>query len=200
MTLEQNSLNQKHFLELSGHKVHLKKLDTEYLETYWTALKSSSIESMVFTGTQQIFNKTDIERYFETVSSDRSRIDFLVFAQERDELVGEVVISDMDRINRSAGLRIAINDKDNFSKGYGTEALILALNYGFGMMNLHRIELEVLTFNERAIHTYEKVGFRREGIKREGSYYNHQYQDLITMSILEDEFREKHVKAPVLSL
>ncbi|HSP47737.1 MAG TPA: GNAT family N-acetyltransferase [Clostridiaceae bacterium] len=198
--MEQRSLTTKQFLELSGHKVYLRKLDMEHMEAYWTTLKESSIESMVFTGTQQIFNRTDIEGSFENVSKDASRIDFLIFAQERDELVGEVVISDMDRINRSAGLRIAINDKDNFSRGFGTEALILALNYGFGMYNLHRIELEVLAFNDRAIHTYEKVGFKREGIRRDASYYNHQYQDLITMSILEDEFWERHVKEPVLSI
>lgn len=196
--MEQHSLSTTQFLELAGHKIYLKKLDMEHLESYWTTLKESSIESMVFTGTQQLFNKTDIARYFETVCSDRSRIDLLIFDQERDELVGEVVISDMDRTNRCAGLRIAINDRDNFSRGYGTEALILALNYGFGMMNLHRIELEVLSFNERAIHTYEKVGFRREGVRRHSSYYNHKYQDLITMSILEEEFREKHLLAPAV--
>lgn len=198
--MEPRSLTTKQFLELNGHKVYLRKLDMEHLEAYWTTLKESSIESMVFTGTQKIFNRTDIERYFENVSKDQSRIDFLIFAQERDELVGEVVISDLDRINRSAGLRIAINDKDNFSRGFGTEALILALNYGFGMYNLHRIELEVLSFNDRALHTYEKVGFTREGVRRHASYYNHQYQDLITMGILEDEFRERHVKEPVLSI
>ena len=63
------------------------------------------------------------------------------------------------------------------------------------MLNLHRIELEVLTFNERAIHVYEKIGFNREGIKRDGCYFDHQYYDLITMSILEDEFRTKNLNS-----
>jgi len=36
---------------------------------------------------------------------------------------------------------------------------------------------------------YEKVGFRKEGVQREGYYYNHAYYDFVMMSILEDEYR-----------
>jgi RimJ/RimL family protein N-acetyltransferase len=68
------------------------------------------------------------------------------------------------------------------------------LDYGFGIANLHRIELDVFAFNERAIRTYEKLGFQREGVKRDMLYYNHQYHDAILMSILEHEFREIHLK------
>ncbi|NLX61998.1 MAG: GNAT family N-acetyltransferase [Tissierellia bacterium] len=187
-------LNTKNFLELKGDKVYLKKLDKEYMEEYWQAFNSSSLESNIYTGTQQVFNKSDVERHLENISMDSSRVDFLIFAKESNKIVGEVVISDIYPNNRSAGIRIAIYRKEDFNKGYGSEALTLALSYGFGMLNLHRIELEVLPFNERAIHVYEKIGFKREGIKRDGTFYFNKYYDLITMSILEDEFREKYIE------
>lgn len=148
---------------------------------------------MVFTGTQQIFNKSDIDRYLEDISTDRSRIDFLIFAKETNIIVGEVVINDIFKNNRSANMRISINRKEDFSKGYGSDAMILALNYGFGMLNLHRIELEVFPFNQRAIHVYEKIGFIREGIRRDGCFFYNKYYDMVTMSIMEDEFREKYI-------
>lgn len=47
-------------------------------------------------------------------------------------------------------------------------------------------------FNQRAIHVYEKIGFIREGIRRQGCFFNNKYYDMITMSILKDEFREKY--------
>ncbi|MBU5590168.1 GNAT family N-acetyltransferase [Clostridium sp. MSJ-4] len=181
------------FLELKGDLVYLKKLDKEYIEEYFQGIDDCSIESIIFTGTQQVFNKSDIEGYLEDVSSDRSRMDFLIFSKESNKVVGEVVINDIYRNNRSASMRVLINRKEDFSKGYGSEAIILALNYGFGMLNLHRIELEALEFNERAIHVYEKIGFKREGIRREGIFFNHKYYDLVTMSILEDEFRAKYI-------
>ena len=190
--MRESRLTMRNFLELKGNIVYLKKLDKEHGQIYWDNLNDCSIESTIFTGTQQVFNRTDIEGYLEGISTDRSRIDFLIFSKQIDKLVGEVVLSDISRNNRSASMRIAINNKEDFGKGYGSEAIILALNYGFGMLNLHRIELEVLSFNERAIHVYEKIGFKREGVRRDGCYFNHQYYDLISMSILEGEFRAKY--------
>jgi RimJ/RimL family protein N-acetyltransferase len=192
-------MSARNFLELKGDLIHLKKLDKEYLEEYWENLNNGSIEATIFTGTQQIFNKSSIEVYLEDISADTSRIDFLIFPKESDKMVGEVVINDIYRNNRSASMRIAIFKKEDFCKGYGSEAIILALNYGFAMLNLHRIELEVFDFNKRAIHVYEKIGFKREGTRRDGSFFNNKYYDMITMSILEEEFRERYIDNKELS-
>lgn len=187
-------LNMRNFLELNGNIVYLKKLDKEYIEEYWDNFKNTSIETMIFTGSAQAFNKTEIENYIDRVAADSDRVDFLIFSKQDNKLVGEVVINEVDRNNRFGNIRILINRKEDFSKGYGTEAMILALNYGFGMFNLHRIELEAYPFNNRAIHVYEKIGFKREGLRRDGAYYNHKYYDMITMSFLENEFRERYLK------
>jgi RimJ/RimL family protein N-acetyltransferase len=50
---------------------------------------------------------------------------------------------------------------------------------------LHRVELGVIADNHRAIRLYEKVGFRREGVKRE-NYLGEdgRYHDEIIMGIL----------------
>ena len=187
-------LNMRNFLELNGNIVYLKKLDKEYIEEYWDNFKNTSIETMIFTGSAQVFNKTEIENYIDRVAADSDRVDFLIFSKQDNKLVGEVVINEVDRNNRCGNIRVLINRKEDFSKGYGTEAMILALNYGFGMFNLHRIELEAYHFNNRAIHVYEKIGFKREGLRRDGAYYNHKYYDMITMSFLENEFRERYLK------
>lgn len=187
-------LNMRNFLELNGNIVYLKKLDKEYTEEYWENFKNTSIETMIFTGSAQAFNKTEIENYIDRVAADSDRVDFLIFSKQDNKIVGEVVINEVDRNNRCGNIRVLINRKEDFSKGYGTEAMILALNYGFGMFNLHRIELEAYPFNNRAVHVYEKIGFKREGIRRDGAYYNHKYYDMITMSCLENEFRERYLK------
>lgn len=189
-------LNQRNFLELSGNLIYLKKADVEYLDDYWDGLNNSSIEAMIYTGTQQIFNKAIVAKYLEEIAFDNSRVDFIIFSKDSNRLLGEVCITDIFRNNRNASLRISLNKKEDFSKGYGSEALILALNYSFSMLNLHRIELEVFPFNKRAAHTYEKIGFIKEGIKRDGCFYNHKYYDMILMSILEEEFRKKYIEAP----
>lgn len=119
----------------------------------------------------------------------RPKNTLLIASKENDALVGDIALQDIDTMNRSANIRIAINRQQHQGKGFGTEALRLMLDYGFGILNLHRIELNVFAFNERAIHVYEKLGFRREGVQREALFYDHKYRDSILMSILGDEFR-----------
>ena len=55
-------------------------------------------------------------------------------------------------------------------------------------MNLNRIELEVTDDNPRAIRCYEKVGFEREGARRQAQFRSGSYQDLIIMAILRENF------------
>lgn len=182
-------IDQHDLLKLNGEKVYLKKFGIEHLDEYSENLLSSSIETTIFTATSSLFTHEDIVSYFNNVKDDNSRIDFLIFSKKYKGLIGEIVLSNVDYKNRNASMRIAISNKSDFSKGYGSEAIKLALNYGFGMMNLHRIELDVLETNQRATHVYKKLGFRVEGIKRHFTYFNHEYHDFVMMSILEDEFR-----------
>jgi len=77
-------------------------------------------------------------------------------------------------------------------KGYGTEALSLLLDYGFKALNLHNIFLSVYSFNERAKKSYEKIGFKIIGIKREALLRDMERYDIILMDILPNEFYEKY--------
>lgn len=186
------NLSAINFLTLSGEQIYLEKLDKQDLDEYWEAIRNSSIETDIFTGTQQKFNKTDIERYLDAIAEDRDRIDFLIRQKGSDKLAGEVVLNDIERLGRSGSLRVAVFDKEDFGKGYGSEAILLAIGYGFGMLNLHRIELEVFEYNKRAQHVYEKIGFIREGVRRDGCFYHNRYYDMVTMSILEEDFKNKY--------
>ena len=66
----------------------------------------------------------------------------------------------------------------------------LLVEYGFNILNLNRIELEVYDFNIQAIKSYKKVGFLEEGQKRQATYINGEYHGVIIMSILKEEWKE----------
>ena len=107
-----------------------------------------------------------------------------------DRVIGEGGFLRIYHPWRSSDISIILGEKSAWGKGYGSEAMALMLDYGFGHLNLHRISLGVFDFNEAAIRFYEKTGFKREGVQRGGYYYDSAYHDIILMSILEDEYRE----------
>lgn len=101
--------------------------------------------------------------------------------------IGHLRFHGLVRQDRRAALAIGIDDPACLGKGYGTEAIRLALAHGFAS-GLHRISLRVLASNARAIACYRKCGFLEEGREREAACVNGLWQDDIIMGLLDREF------------
>jgi len=63
----------------------------------------------------------------------------------------------------------------------------VALGYAFEVLQVHKVSLEVLEYNERAIRTYERLGFQREGVHREDVYKDGRFVNVVRMSLLAGE-------------
>jgi RimJ/RimL family protein N-acetyltransferase len=82
-----------------------------------------------------------------------------------------------------------MGDDRTRGRGLGLEAVRLLLAFGFNDLNLHRISLQVFATNARAVKTYERAGFREEGRQRDAMYLDGRFVDVLTMAILDREFR-----------
>ncbi len=105
--------------------------------------------------------------------------------------VGNCAFHVQDWRVRSAELGIFIGEKSCWGQGYGTEVMQLLLAYGFETLNLNRIYLRVYENNHRAIRAYEKAGFVHEGRMRQAEFRNGNYEDVLFMSVLSEEWLEK---------
>jgi RimJ/RimL family protein N-acetyltransferase len=105
-----------------------------------------------------------------------------------DRLIGGTGLHAMDTRCRRASFGVFIGDKQEWGKGYGSEATRLMLGYAFETLNLNRVWLHVYEYNERGIRAYEKLGFRREGVLRQDTFRDGRYWDTITMAVLREEW------------
>ena len=112
-----------------------------------------------------------------------------VAVRATDQLAGVTGFHHMDFRNRHCSFGISIGEKAEWGKGYGTDAMRILMRLGFDKMNLHRLWLHVFDYNQRAIASYEKCGFKREGVLREEHFARGKYHDTIVMGILESEYR-----------
>ncbi|MBU7042642.1 MAG: GNAT family N-acetyltransferase [Theionarchaea archaeon] len=175
---------------LVGKKVYLRPLEEKDLSFICRWANDPEIRKL--TGEVLPMSMKNARDFYEKVHIDKNRIWVSVVLHEKDRLIGEAGLLRMFHPWRTTDLTLIIGEKDCWDKGYGQEALFLLLNYAFGYLHFHRVSVGVVGFNERALHFYEHAGFIREGIQRDGYYYDHRYSDFIMMSILEHEFREKH--------
>lgn len=58
------------------------------------------------------------------------------------------------------------------------------LDLAFDTLGLHRVHLKVLACNERAIRSYTRVGFVREGVEREACWAGGEWHDDVIMAVL----------------
>ncbi|HYC21130.1 MAG TPA: GNAT family protein [Candidatus Bathyarchaeia archaeon] len=112
------------------------------------------------------------------------RIALAIAVKESDRLIGSVGLEQIQWRERSACFGIVIGDKEEWGKGYGTDATRLMVKYGFGTLNLNRIWLHAREDNGGGIRAYEKAGFRREGVLRQEVYREGRYWDAVAMAIL----------------
>lgn len=107
---------------------------------------------------------------------------------KEDKLIGFVVIHSIEWNNRAGLLAIGIGEPDFRDKGYGSDALMLILQFAFHELNLNRVGLDVIGYNDRAIHAYKKAGFIEEGRMRAAVYRDGEYTDRIIMGILRSDW------------
>jgi RimJ/RimL family protein N-acetyltransferase len=109
--------------------------------------------------------------------------------------IGTLALSEVQPEARKACLGIMIGDKDFWSRGFGTDAIVTLLRFGFDEMNLNRVWLEVNEDNARAIACYRKCGFLEEGRLRQDRYTHGHFRDSLIMGVLASEFEALYPRA-----
>jgi RimJ/RimL family protein N-acetyltransferase len=173
-----------------GRRVCLRLLARKDLVHLRKWLGDAEIRGLI--GEVASMSKEDSERFLEKVRGDAQRAWFMVVVKENNKVIGEAGLLRMDRAWRTTDISVIIWEREEWGKGYGTEAVLLLLDHAFRHLDFHRAAVGVVGFNERALRFWEKVGFRKEGVQRDGYYYDGKYHDFVLMSILDDEFRELH--------
>ena len=124
----------------------------------------------------------------KAMNGDKDRVVYSIDENESSLHVGFIELNSIDYFNRIAQFAIVVGDKSVHGKGIGFSATRQILNYGFNQLNLHKVYLQVASYNPAAIALYEKVGFVIEGRLRSHYYNDGKYHDMIAMGLLSSEF------------
>jgi aminoglycoside 6'-N-acetyltransferase len=75
-------------------------------------------------------------------------------------------------------------------RGVGPDAMRTLIAWLFGERGHHRLTVDPAAENARAIHVYEKLGFRRVGVlRRYERVEGDMWRDAIFMELLVDDFK-----------
>jgi RimJ/RimL family protein N-acetyltransferase len=127
-----------------------------------------------------------VTEFFDELIKDKSSVNFAI--EVDGVFIGDCGLFHFDQRAGTAELGIGIGDRDYQGNGYGREAVTLLVDYGFRLLNLRKIWLETLAHNERAIRSYQAVGFVQEGRQHAHVWSDGRYADLVLMALFAADF------------
>ncbi len=171
----------------TGKLVQLRAYETKDIEAAKNYINDPELKHYLMPGVPFPMTLSDETKFIEGISAFKDNYSFAIDTLE-GHYIGGCGLNNVDWKNRVAMVGIFIGDKDYWGKGYGSDAMTVLIDFIFNEMNLNRIMLNVYGFNERAIKSYEKCGFAKEGVLRQALFKGGQYHDEVIMSILREEY------------
>jgi RimJ/RimL family protein N-acetyltransferase len=120
--------------------------------------------------------------------ADREFLQWGVALADGDRVVGTVTLFGFSKQHRRCELGYALAP-GNWGRGYAREALSLALDFGFDVLHLYRVEADIDPRNVNSIHLVERLGFQREGLLRGRYHVGSEIQDSAFYGLLASDWR-----------
>lgn len=114
---------------------------------------------------------------------DASEVRFGIELAETGALIGTVNLHHFFPQNRRCELGYALGSP-YWGKGYATEALEVALDYGFHELRLNRVEADIDPRNGASAAVLARLGFRKEGYMPERWFVHGQMADTVNYGLL----------------
>ena len=179
----------------TGKLVRLSAIDPdEFSKAFSGWGRDSEFNRLLQTNAAGLQSSNAVKRWMEKDMEDLSP-NFYAFSIRTltdDKLVGGTDLDIVTWNGREAFVGIFIGDRENWGKGYGTDAMTILLRYAFTELNLWRVSLGVFGYNPRAIRSYEKVGFQHEGSARQHLQHEGKRLDILFMGILREEWLKQN--------
>lgn len=171
--------------------LRLRPLEREDLRFVHQLSNNASVMRYWFEEPYETFD--ELSSLYDTHVHDQGERRFVV--EHEDLRAGLVELVEIDLIHRRAEFQILIAP-DWQGHGFAKQATLMALDYGFKVLNLHKIYLYVDTENDKASRVYARLGFQPEGELVDEFFSNGQYRNVVRMFMLQARYLGAPVSEP----
>lgn len=166
-----------------NNDIYLKETEAEDAEMIFRTIDNEReylSEWLPFVEFTQLIS--DTQSFLENVSKDDSN-DLTFGIYFRRNFVGLVGLKDTDFDNKKTEIGYWLSEQYQH-KGIITKSCKTLIDYIFDEMNLNRIQLKAGTENHKSQRVAVRLGFKREGIEREGELHSRGFVDLVVFGLL----------------
>lgn len=142
------------------------------------SMKTGDISDMISVETQK--------SYLESMTGARG-YGFYIVSLPEDSIVGVIRFMRINWISKNAIMGIFIGEENARGRGIGEEATKMILDFGFHVLNLKNVMVEIYSFNHPSLSLAQKCGFKEIGRRRNAIFFGDRAFDEVFLDILAEE-------------
>ena len=170
---------------LLGKNINLRALEPSDLNFLYSAENDESFWEI--SSTQTPYSKYILQKYIENAHQDiyEAKQYRFVICDTKNMPIGMIDLFDFNPQHKRVGIGILILNKYQ-SKGYGSDALEMIIDYAFTYLNVHQIFANITSNNLNSIILFEKFNFKKIGVKKDWLFSNNTFKDEISYQLIKN--------------
>jgi len=175
-------------IRLSGRFVYLREIENQDLEILFQWRNSSEFRKLCSTRR----NEVTLDEFKEEISADfekdRSH-QFMIFSKKNCRSIGMVYVYDLNSTDGHAFFSVFLESHFRANL-FGAEAVALILDWLLNIVQLHKVYMDVYSYNTKVISLLRLSGFIQEGRFTEHRKYKENRYDLIRFTLFQSSQEE----------
>jgi ribosomal-protein-alanine N-acetyltransferase len=182
----------EHFPQLESERFILREVkEQDYISLYEIYSDEDVIRYQQMTVMQTIEQAQKSVQAFLKGFKNKKFIRWCIATKGNDIVIGLVTLHDFNFCNSHAEIGFMLNKK-YWRQNIMWEAANEIIKFALEIIGIHRIEALIHQDNIASIKLCEKLGFNKEGLKKESAYNmrNSKYEDRLIFGIVKNDMRQ----------
>jgi len=178
---------------IEGKEICFAVQDSDHIDLYAKWMNNPKVR--VFARWETPIRVEDIKKWFEPKEGRVPNfIVFEIWHKKDKKPIGQCGLGWINWVSGWANAFLSIGEPEYWGKNIATEATEMLVEYAFNELNLNKLQGGAAVENIGSWSVAEKVGFKFEGIRKDGMYVNGKYHDSKTYRILKEEWMNRKNK------
>lgn len=122
-----------------------------------------------------------IKKFVNDCNRSDNNILFGIFLKSTDKHIGNIKLGNIHPIYKHADIGLIIGMKEYWGRGIGARVISMVTDYGFSVLDLHKIFAGSYAENIGSIKAFQKSGYDISYIKKDEVFFEGHYEDVIIL-------------------
>ena len=177
------------FPELESERLIFREVNSEDVEEIFKIYSDPEVDKYDwFTPINTKDDALSIINCYKKEFENKEEITWGVARKNDNKIIGYCNLGSFDDDSIRSEIGYGFN-REEWNKGYATEAIKVLVKFGFEVMSFNRIEATVTLGNDASIKALKKANFVQEGVFRERTIMKGEFVDDVILAILKKDYR-----------